>query len=470
MVVASMRLNAQHLPLAPLCQRARRLGAASFTLLLALFLVLVAPQVAHAASVDISLSEADSSAHVNTPFKVESMLPGDSESLEARVRVEHKEPSAVYLQVADLQETKHLSGTLEVSVTDRETGRLVSRATLGDLAKGFKVAELPASSTGVSSLAWNVAVSLPTSAGNEYANARASFKLVWSVAAPGQPGAEVPGNPSTPGETAAPGGTGILPGILGKLPQTGDIPWYLACLALLAAGVICLERANRACGEMARGGGTLSGGVAADVASAPLVVNEVVAAALPESRRRTSRLRIADRKKKSISLLMLGIICLVGTAALAWALFWAHAELPGNSFQTGEVKIDLNGGKPVFANDIDFEPGRSLTKDFTITNTGTADCYWRLHAAGIAGDLDDSLMVDILDKSTGATLYSGSLAGFRDPQACQGADVLPAGQSVALTAVVRMADHAGNDYQGSSVSFDLVADATQTRNNAGREF
>lgn len=259
MVVAPMRLmNAPRRSMAPLClasrQGARRWGYASLALLLSLFLFLAFPQAAHAASVDISLSQADASARVNTPFNVENMLPGDTESLEARVRVDHKEPSAVYLQVADLQETKHLSGVLDVSVTDRDTGRLVAHATLGDLAKGLKVAELPVSSTGSSSLSWDVSVSLPTSAGNEHADARASFKLVWSVAAPGQPGAEGPGNPSAPGETAAPGGNGILPGILGNLPQTGDIPWYFACLALLAVGLACLRRANRACAEMIRGG------------------------------------------------------------------------------------------------------------------------------------------------------------------------------------------------------------------------
>lgn len=259
MVVASMRLmNAPRRSMAPLClgslQGARRWGYTSLALLLSLFLFLAFPQAAHAASVDISLSQADASARVNTPFNVENMLPGDTESLEAHVLVNHEDPLAVYLQVADLQETKQLSKVLEVSVTDRQTGRLIASATLDELSKGFQVAKLPVSSTGSSSLSWDVSVSLPTSAGNEYANARASFNLVWSAALPGQPGAGGPGNPSAPGETVVPGGNGILPGILGNLPQTGDIPWYLACLALLAAGVICLRQANRACSEMVRGG------------------------------------------------------------------------------------------------------------------------------------------------------------------------------------------------------------------------
>ena len=201
------------------------------------------------------------------------------------------------------------------------------------------------------------------------------------------------------------------------------------------------------------------------MATAPITANEVVAEGALEARSRT-----ADRKKKSITFLVIGITCLLGVAALAWALLWAHADLPGNSFQTGEVKIDLNDGQPVFARGVDLEPGRSLTEDFTLTNAGSADCYWRLHAAGVTSDLDDALMVDIVDKASGTTLYSGSMTGLRSPQACKGADVLPVGQSIVLTAIVRMASHAGNDYQGTDVSFDLVADATQARNNAGRDF
>ena len=254
MVVASMRSNALHRSMAPFCQDVRRWGYAPLSLLLFLLMVFVSPHAAHAASVDISLSQADSSARVNTPFNVENMLPGDTESLRAHVLVNHEDPLTVYFRVADLKETKQLSKALEVSVTDHETGKPVARAALNDLSKGFRVAELPASSSGSSTLTWDVSVSLPASAGNEYANARASFNLVWSVMVPEQPGGEAPGHPSAPGETVVPGGSGLLSGLFGKLPQTGDIPWYLACLALLAAGVDCLRRANRACGEMIQGG------------------------------------------------------------------------------------------------------------------------------------------------------------------------------------------------------------------------
>lgn len=236
-------------PSVPQTHRAAAPGLVRF-LLIALLVALACialPRTARAAAADIALAEADPAARVNTPFDVAGMLPGDAEHLRASVHVTHEGAVSVYFQVQDVQETKRLSRELEVTVTDRDTRQVIARSSVADLSGTAKVIELPASSTGSTSLDWDVSVGLPASAGNGYARARASFDLVWSVASDEGAGAVSSGG----------GASGALTGLLSQLPQTGELPWYLACVALAVAGALCLRQSGALRVESNRGGGLL---------------------------------------------------------------------------------------------------------------------------------------------------------------------------------------------------------------------
>lgn len=172
-------------------------------------------------------------------------------------------------------------------------------------------------------------------------------------------------------------------------------------------------------------------------------------------------------RRKPLAALLVAIALLLAAASLAWALFWAQARLPHNTFQTGTVSIDLNGGKPVFGSSIEMEPGRTLVEDFTVTNTGTASCYYRVRLEGLKGELASALTIAV--KRGDEVLYQGSAIELeRTTAVCDHA--LEPNQTDTLTAVVTMDEASGNNYQGKAVTFDIVADATQVRNNEGREF
>ncbi len=157
---------------------------------------------------------------------------------------------------------------------------------------------------------------------------------------------------------------------------------------------------------------------------------------------------------------------LLAAASIAVALFYAHERLPENRFATGTVSLALEGG----FNEEGLEPGRTVVEDFTITNTGSADVYWRMSFDNLQGPLSGALDVTVLDE-TGADLYQGSAVELdRGASYAQGSRVLASGQSETFTVQVNMNEGARNDYQGTGVTFDVRVDGVQSKNNEAGEF
>ena len=76
-----------------------------------------------------------------------------------------------------------------------------------------------------------------------------------------------------------------------------------------------------------------------------------------------------------------------------------------NLFHTGEVKINLNDGKPVIReHEFLFEPGMTVRKNFFIENDSTWDVYYRLDLDNISGGLAEVLTVTGKDGLTNTVL------------------------------------------------------------------
>lgn len=109
-------------------------------------------------------------------------------------------------------------------------------------------------------------------------------------------------------------------------------------------------------------------------------------------------------------------------------------------------------------------------EDFTITNTGSADAYWRMSFDNLQGPLSGALDVTVLDE-TGAVLYQGSAVELdRGASYAQSSRVLASGQSETFTVQASMNEGARNDYQGTGVAFDVRVDGVQSKNNEAGEF
>lgn len=165
--------------------------------------------------------------------------------------------------------------------------------------------------------------------------------------------------------------------------------------------------------------------------------------------------------KKSIAAVVILFICL---AATTFALIYSMVKVEDNVFQTGEVEIDLNDGQPVIEDHMFlFEPGMTVEKYFFVENKGTCDIYYRLYFDNVKGKLADVLDVTVKDGQ--AVLFSGKASELTKNEAAKDTTPLMTGERRNLTILFHYPEAAGNSTQGEWLSFELVADATQTRNN-----
>ena len=177
-----------------------------------------------------------------------------------------------------------------------------------------------------------------------------------------------------------------------------------------------------------------------------------------------SKSKTTKRLTTSVATIVVLAVCLCITT---FALVYSTVAVDNNLFQTGEIRVNLNDGKPVIEEDeFLFEPGMTVKKDFFIENDSTGTVYYRLYFAGVSGDLADVLEVTVKDGNK--TLYSGTPTQLENTQAAD--DLLAVGQRRTLTMYFHFPEATGNSAQAKDLTFTLCADATQTKNNPQRLF
>ena len=176
---------------------------------------------------------------------------------------------------------------------------------------------------------------------------------------------------------------------------------------------------------------------------------------------------------KTVNKLTGGIIAIIVLAVCLcitiFALVYASVSVENNLFHTGEVKINLNDGKPVIReHEFLFEPGMTVVKDFFIENDSTWNVYYRLYLDNVSGGLSRVLTVTIKDGDK--VLYSGTANELTRQNVVAADDTLKIGQRRNLTVVFHYPETAGNDTQSLDLTFTLCAEATQTKNNPNKLF
>lgn len=176
--------------------------------------------------------------------------------------------------------------------------------------------------------------------------------------------------------------------------------------------------------------------------------------------------RTVKKLTGSIIAVIVLALCLCATS---FALVWATVAVDNNLFQTGKVEINLNNGEPVIEeHEFLFEPGMTVKKDFFIKNESTCDVYYRLYLDNIAGGLADVLEITIMDGER--TLYHGTAAELGRANVAPADDTLRVSERRDLAVYFHFPEEAGNSAQGMNLTFDMCADAVQTRNNPDRLF
>lgn len=167
------------------------------------------------------------------------------------------------------------------------------------------------------------------------------------------------------------------------------------------------------------------------------------------------------RLKGSIVAVIVLAICLCITT---YAIVWASVSVNENVFQTGKVQINLNGGEPVIKErEFLFEPGMTVQKEFFIENKSTCDVYYKLYFTNAEGGLADILEITIADGDK--TLYRGTAAELNRTAVSAAENSLGLNERRDLMISFHYPENADNSGQACTLTFNLCADAVQTKNN-----
>lgn len=176
--------------------------------------------------------------------------------------------------------------------------------------------------------------------------------------------------------------------------------------------------------------------------------------------------KTSKRLTGGIAAVIVLAVCLCITT---FALVYATVSVENNLFRTGEVRINLNDGKPVIReHEFLFEPGMTVVKDFFIENDSTGDVYYRIYLDNVSGGLGSVLTVTI--KEGDKVLYNGTANELTVQSVTAADDILKIGQRRELTAVFHYPEDKGNDTENLDLTFTMCAEATQTKNNPNKLF
>ena len=357
-------------------------------------------------------------AAANRPFSVQNMLPGDKITQYYRIRVHHDEDIELYFQTEITEETRELGDALKVRVTRLDAGDVVCDGTFSAINKKEYAQMLKASDADQTTIYYMAEAYLETSAGNQYQEALLKADFKWYIKDAGQEG---------------------------LISKTGDrlnlILWVVAAVCALAlASVLFFQRRNNA-----------------DKA---------------ESRPAAEK-RSGSGTKLLSSAALIAVLGAMLTVT-SFALLSSMIAIKDNTFQTGRVKIDLNGGEPVLSAEEDgghlnIEPGHTIKKEFYIENESSVDAYYRIYLENVDGELADVLIFSIMDED-GELAFTGTAEQLSENSPYVERQPLAAGLTAELTMTVKMPESAGDEFQGDSLTFDVTADAVQARNNDSIQF
>lgn len=176
--------------------------------------------------------------------------------------------------------------------------------------------------------------------------------------------------------------------------------------------------------------------------------------------------RTVKKLTGSVAAIVILSLCL---AITSFALMWASVSVENNLFHTGKVEINLNDGNPVIREEeFLFEPGMTVVKEFFLENNSTWDVYYRLYFDNVSGGLADVLEVEIKDGDT--VLFRGTPRELTKENVSAADDILYLKETKNLQIVFHFPEEAGNGARNLRLSFDLCAEAVQTKNNPDRLF
>ena len=187
------------------------------------------------------------------------------------------------------------------------------------------------------------------------------------------------------------------------------------------------------------------------------------------SRPRYSRFGYLDTQEKLKIGIILLVILLIILCILTFTLVYSIVSVDSNIFRTGSVSINLNDGKPIIEDEeCRFGPGMTVEKEFFLENNSTYSVYYKIYFDNVGGGLADVLQVTIYNGND--VLYKGTASQLTRDNVLAANDELKISEKRVLKVSFEFPDGAGNVDGDPVLTFDLCADAVQTKNNPERLF
>ncbi len=178
------------------------------------------------------------------------------------------------------------------------------------------------------------------------------------------------------------------------------------------------------------------------------------------------KMKTGERLAVSIVTIVVLTLCLCITT---YALVRETITIEDHYFHSGTIDINLNDGKAIIEeHEFNFEPGMTVKKDFFIENRSTWEVYYKIYMNNVEGDLADVLEIKIQDKEK--VLFSGTAAELSRVNVQAADDALGVQEKRVLSIYFHFPEDAGNSTQNQTLTFDLCADAVQTKNNPNKLF
>lgn len=397
-------------------------------------------------------------AEENIPFQLTNMFPGDSKTQYYRVRVSYTGTITVSFQATVREGDEKLAEALKAEVRLVNTDQVLYEGTIADMPEIDYVLTTDNDSQR-DALCYEITVGLGTDAGNEYQNLSMTADLFWWAEGSGSQD-----EPTSPGDEEKPSGGDepMLPeggdetssseaGSLTDPPITGDnshVMMWMVCFIVGLAVLICVLMEYRRKQRMLR-------------YTTVLGENNQAEQCEPGA---------AERSRKRLLMGMFLVVFLVfGLAVTSFALVYQKVAVEDNLFETGIVSINLNDGKPIITEEeLLFEPGMTVVKDFFLENNSTGDVYYKLYFANIEGDMSEVLEVTVKDDDR--ILYNGILSELIPENMEAADDLLREGEKRELAIWFHLPEEIESEIENCKVSFDINADAVQAVNNLDRQF
>lgn len=178
------------------------------------------------------------------------------------------------------------------------------------------------------------------------------------------------------------------------------------------------------------------------------------------------KLDAAEKLKLGIILL---VILLTALCIVTFTLVYSVISVESNIFRTGSVSINLNDGNPVIEDEeCNFGPGMTVEKEFFLENNSTYSVYYKLYFENVGGELADILQITIYNGEQ--VLYQGTASELTKDKVIAADDELKINEKRVLKISFVFPEEAENIDGDPVLTFDLCADAVQSKNNPERLF